>query len=632
MAVHVEDHPIEYFDFEGVIPAKQYGAGDVIVWDWGTWEPEAPTLDGRKSVDDGELKFRLNGEKLKGRFTIVRTSGRGGSRAVRGRRRRPVAAHPQADEHAVTGWDAEDHPQSVKTGPDERRGQGEPRRHLDQPGAGGRRRDRPRRREARADARRRSSRCSRPSPSKPFDDDDWLFEIKWDGFRVQAVVDDGKTRILTRNLNDAATYFPRLLGTPSRWIEARAGDRRWRGRRPRRRRPARLQPPPDEARRQGGDRPRVPGLRPALPRRSIAARRPARGPQAPAPERAQGPSPGPLRVARRRGGEGVLRGRRRNSASRAWSRSSGARDTSRAAGPGPGSRSRSGPSRSSWSVAGPRGVATPATSVRWRSACTRATSCGSPARSAAASRARSGKDLLKRLKPLVQDDPPFDPAPPKDYRGRWGGDLRDITWVRPEIVIRAEIGGWTRDGQVRQTAYKGIEAGRDPRDGRQGDRGRHDHRGPRSRGRRTRTRTTERHRRRRCHRSRSPRSPPSRRSRHEGARRRRSTATPEFDGPTAAELDALDDLGKEGVWTIGGRELKLTNLDKPLFDGRARRQRRQAEPPITKRELIRFYASIAPTMLPHLWRSAAQPPSIPERRRRARASGRRTSPRRRRSG
>ena len=72
------------------------------------------------------------------------------------------------------------------------------------------------------------------------------------------------------------------------------------------------------------------------------------------------------------------------------------------------------------------------------------------------------KDLLARLKPLAVDEPPFDPAPPKDYRGRWGGDLRDITWVRPELVIRAEFGGWSRDGMVRQAAFKGIEAGRDP--------------------------------------------------------------------------------------------------------------------------------------------------------------------------
>src|SRR4029079_1160023 len=52
MAVHVEDHPIEYFDFEGVIPARQYGAGDVIVWDWGTYEPEAETPEPVKAVDD----------------------------------------------------------------------------------------------------------------------------------------------------------------------------------------------------------------------------------------------------------------------------------------------------------------------------------------------------------------------------------------------------------------------------------------------------------------------------------------------------------------------------------------------------------------------------------------------------
>src|SRR5215211_1551459 len=74
MAVHVEDHPIEYFDFEGVIPARQYGAGDVIVWDWGTYEPESETHDPIKAVADGELKFRIYGEKLKGRFTLVRTN------------------------------------------------------------------------------------------------------------------------------------------------------------------------------------------------------------------------------------------------------------------------------------------------------------------------------------------------------------------------------------------------------------------------------------------------------------------------------------------------------------------------------------------------------------------------------
>ena len=122
MAVHVEDHPIEYFDFEGVIPSKQYGAGDVIVWDWGTWTPEAPTLEPRRAVADGELKFRLEGKKLHGRFTIVRTSGR------RHRADDPAARAFEDDqgdqwllihkrgEGSQPGWDAEDHPQSVKTG------------------------------------------------------------------------------------------------------------------------------------------------------------------------------------------------------------------------------------------------------------------------------------------------------------------------------------------------------------------------------------------------------------------------------------------------------------------------------------------------------------------------------------
>jgi bifunctional non-homologous end joining protein LigD len=127
MAVHVEDHPIEYLDFEGVIPKGEYGGGDVIVWDWGTWQPEQETPDGRRAVDDGELKFVLTGQKLRGRFTIVRTSGRGSTRGARERSassRTPfqddggdqwLLIHKK-DDAAVAGWDAEDHPQSVKTG------------------------------------------------------------------------------------------------------------------------------------------------------------------------------------------------------------------------------------------------------------------------------------------------------------------------------------------------------------------------------------------------------------------------------------------------------------------------------------------------------------------------------------
>ena len=91
-AIHVEDHPIEYFEFEGVIPKGEYGGGDVIVWDWGTWHAEPETPDGRKAVEDGEVKFSLSGQKLRGRFTIVRTSGRGsGARAAGCPSRTPVA-------------------------------------------------------------------------------------------------------------------------------------------------------------------------------------------------------------------------------------------------------------------------------------------------------------------------------------------------------------------------------------------------------------------------------------------------------------------------------------------------------------------------------------------------------------
>ena len=232
MAVHVEDHPIEYLDFEGVIPKAQYGAGDVIVWDWGTWEAESETPDGARGVTDGEVKFELHGQKLHGRFTIVRTSGRGGrSGSARGRGRDPdpsarafedddaeqwLLIHKKG-EHAVAGWDAEDHPQSVKTGRtnDEVKTERDALWISEAPAAA-----------AQIDL---SSAIEAAMPGfiepmaatladRPFRDEDWLFEVKWDGYRLQAHVRDGKVRTFTRNGKDGArVIFYTVEGMGHTW-------------------------------------------------------------------------------------------------------------------------------------------------------------------------------------------------------------------------------------------------------------------------------------------------------------------------------------------------------------------------------------------------------------------------------
>ncbi len=78
MASHVEDHPLEYAAFEGIIPAGEYGGGTVMVWDRGTWTPETPGVDA--ALAKGDLKFTLHGEKLKGSWVLVRTKGWGSSK------------------------------------------------------------------------------------------------------------------------------------------------------------------------------------------------------------------------------------------------------------------------------------------------------------------------------------------------------------------------------------------------------------------------------------------------------------------------------------------------------------------------------------------------------------------------
>jgi bifunctional non-homologous end joining protein LigD len=108
LAMHVEDHPLDYRDFEGVIPEGNYGAGEVIVWDRGTYtlaEGVSPAAE----IGRGKIKFILRGRKLSGMFTLVRMRSRDGSDNA-------WLLIKDKDAGAQPGWDPEHHDKSVKTG------------------------------------------------------------------------------------------------------------------------------------------------------------------------------------------------------------------------------------------------------------------------------------------------------------------------------------------------------------------------------------------------------------------------------------------------------------------------------------------------------------------------------------
>jgi bifunctional non-homologous end joining protein LigD len=591
MAVHVEDHPMEYFDFEGTIPAKQYGAGDVTVWDWGTWEPEEETPDPAKAIRDGELKFRIHGEKIKGRFTIVRTSRRPGSEprtAFEDDEGEQWLLIHKRDEFAKPGWDAEDFPKSVKSGRtnDEVKANAAAIWMSTMPAAS-----------AEIDLS-----GAKPSPmprylepmkatlaSKAFRDDDWLFEVKWDGYRVEAVVRDGKVSIFTRNGHDAETYFPRLLDPPT-WIDAReaivdgevvALDDRGR---------------PDFSLLQerislGRTGRSVPLVFQAfdllyhdgrslldvalVDRKRLLALvvHPTSRVQLAQPIDTEGVAF--FEAVKAQGLEGIVAKHKRSRyepgrRSSAWLKIKARPEQELVVGgwtPGEGNAKE-------------LGAVVVGVYDGERLQFSGKVGSGFDG--------RTRKDVRARLEALETDRPPFDPAPSTDYRGRWGGDLAGVRWTRPELVIRAEIGGWTRDGHVRQTAFKGIELGRDPREV--------------VRERAVDPAKAERE-------AESTELAPARvapdlpdaedSSPMPKTKAKRPTAPAAVDPAwmvTQAELDALATMKAEGTWTVHGVDLKVTNLDKVLFPPREDRD----EAPVTKRDLIGYFARIAPAMLPHL--------------------------------
>ncbi|MGA8534898.1 MAG: non-homologous end-joining DNA ligase [Candidatus Tumulicola sp.] len=208
LAMHVEDHPLDYRDFEGNIPAGQYGAGSVIVWDKGTYtlvEGDDPAAE----IAGGKIKFVLNGTKLRGEFTLVRIKGREGEHGD------PWLLIKDRDEHADARYDPAKHPESVKSG-----------KTLDDVARNPRAKIWNSKEKAHhAAAARRPVRAKRdPLPKlksvmlatlidAPFDDDDWLFEIKWDGYRAICTVDEaGSLTLTSRNDLDFLARFPELSG------------------------------------------------------------------------------------------------------------------------------------------------------------------------------------------------------------------------------------------------------------------------------------------------------------------------------------------------------------------------------------------------------------------------------------
>jgi len=296
LSMQVEDHPVSYFDFEGNIPDGNYGAGSVMVWDVGTWAPLSPTpvngkyvpgteAEAAAMIAKGDLKFRLNGKRLKGDFALVKMKGR--RPGSKGNEWLMIKKH---DQYVEEGFDAAEIDESVLSGRsmDEIAGDARSREWTSRPAGRGKlkaawladavaRLDQKKKQtktaeeaedaevsKVKASARTRkvkptagtkengnhnpdisatpnqdskssaSSASSavlvsvpekRPMPrsihpmlaesiEKPFDDPGWLFEIKWDGYRAVAFIEDGKVRLVSRNQNELTARYPELKDLP----------------------------------------------------------------------------------------------------------------------------------------------------------------------------------------------------------------------------------------------------------------------------------------------------------------------------------------------------------------------------------------------------------------------------------
>ena len=219
MAIRVEDHPLSYGSFEGTIPPKQYGAGTVIVWDNGTWEPVG---DPREGLEKGKLLFHLHGQKLAGLWELVKIA-KGGEKQEPWIlfKKRDALARPKADYDVVSAL-----PDSLIARP-LRRAPSEPRGAV-APGATARR--------ARSSHASVPGAVKAPLPARISPQlatlatgvpaaGQWLYEIKFDGYRIMTRLENGKAALVTRGGHDWSARMPSLvrelegLGLKSSWLD-----------------------------------------------------------------------------------------------------------------------------------------------------------------------------------------------------------------------------------------------------------------------------------------------------------------------------------------------------------------------------------------------------------------------------
>ena len=194
LAVHVEDHPLEYADFEGVIPEGSYGAGPSIVWDRGLWIPVEDPAEGMKK---GKLLFDLKGYKLRGRWTLVKTKGGADNHWLLIKER-----DAYEDPEGGTGDYPDDSILSGLT--------------VEELGAGGDFGARIRERCAAAGAVQAAVTADavqvmNAEPCEaPFSRAGWVFEIKYDGYRLLGEAGGGTAKLISRNGNDLTRVFPEV--------------------------------------------------------------------------------------------------------------------------------------------------------------------------------------------------------------------------------------------------------------------------------------------------------------------------------------------------------------------------------------------------------------------------------------